>query len=309
MLSGNKAWVSIGCKGLAVWGGNAMRGSDTGDTVEEIPPEKIEWINGFATPPSPPINPFHALASVYRLVRNKEDTRQVFEIIQSLSGRSGKQLFKRFTATPYGRQVVTEPVKLEEILSDHEKLRALPGDSVGRAYLDFMEGENLTPEGLLEAAKDAGIDLEAYPEIKEYMRAFKHLEISHDLWHVLTGYGRDALGELCNLGFTRAQTGNSGIRLITFIGGLAAKSEKSDQPFWRAISEGERIGRDAEWLLEHDVEELLPLPLAEARRRLNIAEPVIYNAIPEDIKETLLKPKVELTQAERERTRAQNAPT
>ena len=269
--------------------------------VEEIPPEKIEWINGFATPPSPPIKPLHALASVYRLVRNKEDTRQVFEIIQSLSGRSNKRLFQRFSMSPYGQRVLNEPVRLEEILSDREQLRTLPDGSVGRAYLDFMESEDLTAEGLLDAAKDAGIDLSAYPEIKDYTHAFKHLEISHDLWHVLTGYGRDALGELCNLAFTRAQTGNPGIRLITFIGGLATKSEKPGQPFWRAISEGATIGRNAGWLLEHDVEALLPLPLDEARIKLNIAEPTVYNSIPNEVKQGLLKPRVTKTQSERER--------
>jgi ubiquinone biosynthesis protein COQ4 len=119
----------------------------------------------------------------------------------------------------------------------------------------------------------------------------------------LTGYGRDALGELCNLAFTRAQTRNPGFRLIIFIGGLAIKREKPMQPFWRAIAEGAAIGRNAEWLLEHDVEALLPLPLEEARRKLKMARPEIYDAVPAGIKESLLKPKVAQTQSERENAR------
>ncbi len=269
--------------------------------VEEVAPEDIEWINGFGTPPSPPIRPFHALASVLKLVLNKEDTRQVFETIQALSGRSGKQLFQRFTATPYGRRVVSEPVRLEEILADREALRALPEGSVGRAYLDFMEGEDLTPDGLIDAAEEAGIDFRGETQFEEFRRLFLHLDVSHDLWHVLTGYGRDALGELCNLAYTRTQTRNPGFRLIIFIGLIAQKLEQPSQPLMKAVAEGARIGRNAKWILEQDVEELLKLPLDEARRRLNMARPEIYHSVPDEIKWSLLKPKVSRTQAERER--------
>ena len=36
----------------------------------------------------------------------------------------------------------------------------------------------------------------------------------HDLWHVVTGYNRDILGELALLAFTFEQTGNRGIGYI-----------------------------------------------------------------------------------------------
>ncbi|WP_425410146.1 Coq4 family protein [Hyphococcus sp.] len=281
----------------------------TSPSVEriEIPPEDYEWINGYPTPPSMPVRPFHAFVSVIRLVRNKEDTRQVFEIVQALSGDSAKKMFRRFTAAPYGKRVVDAPIKLEEFLGDRDYLRTLPEGSLGRAYLAFMEGENLTPDGLLAAAGEAGIEYDAYPEFSEYMRLFMHLQVSHDLWHVLTGYGRDALGELCNLVFTRQQTGNPGFKLIVAIGLLAQKLEQPFQPIQKALAEAKRNARKSEWILEYDVEELLPLPLAEARARLNIAAPSLYNAIPAEIKRQLLKPKVAQTQAERERAERERA--
>lgn len=268
--------------------------------IEEVPPEDIEWINGFATPPAPPVRPFHALSAVLKLIRNKEDTRQVFEAVSALSGANGKRMFKRFTDTAYGRRVISEPVKLEKILTDREALRALPEGSVGRAYLEFMEGENLTADGLIDAAEEAGIDFRGETQFEDYRRLFLHLDVSHDLWHVLTGYGRDALGELCNLAYTRTQTRNPGFRLIIFIGLIAQKLEQPFAPLMKAVAEGARIGRNAEWILEHDVEELLRMPLDEARKRLNMARPEIYNAVPDAIKQNLLKPKVSQTQAERE---------
>lgn len=278
--------------------------ANTGDTAapvaQIVPPEQIEWINGFPAPPTLPVRPFHALASVFRLIGNKEDTRQVFEIVQALAGRSGKQLFQRFTATPYGRRVVTEPVRLEKMLGDREWLRQFPEGTLARVYLDFMEGEDLTPEGLLAAAEEAGIDISSETQFEEFRRLFFHLDVSHDLWHVLTGYGRDALGELCNLVYTRHQTKNPGFKLIVMIGFVAQKLEQPTAKIQKSLAEAKRNAQDTNWVLEYDVEELLAMPLDEARRALNIKTPHIYNSVPAEIKQSLLKPTVKGTQAERE---------
>ena len=274
---------------------------------EKVPAEDIIWVDGFATPPALPIRPLHALLSVLKLVGNKEDTRQVFEIIQSLSGRSGNRMFKRFVATPYGRRVITDPVKLEDILSDREKLRTLPEGSVGRVYLDFMEGENLTPDGLIDAAEEAGIDFRGETQFEDYRRLFLHLDVSHDLWHVLSGYDRDALGELCNLIFTYKQSRNKGFLFIVFIGLIAQKLERPSAPSYKALLEAWRNSKQTEWVPAFDVEEMLGLPLEEVRQRMNIKEPTVYNDIPDEIKQNLLKPKVKQTQTEREGARAPQA--
>lgn len=274
--------------------------ADAAKFLGDVAPEDMVWIDGYATPPDTPIRPFHALFSTLKLVTNKEDTRQVFEIIQALSGNSGKKLFKRFVSTPYGKKVIDQPVRLEEILGDREALRKLPEGSLGRVYLNFMEGEDLTPDGLLDAAEEAGIDFRGETDFEDFRRLFLHLDVSHDLWHVLTGYGRDALGELCNLVYTRQQTENPGFKLIVMIGFVAQKLEQPRQPIQKALAEAKRNAKATNWVLEYDVEELLPLPLDEVRRRLNIAEPKIYNAIPQEIKDALLQPKIKKTQSERE---------
>ena len=258
---------------------------------EIVASEDIEWINGLPTPPTMPLRPLHGVRSVFRLLRNKEDTSQVFEIVQALAGRSGKQLFQRFTATPYGRRVVTAPVVLENILSDRDALRKMPEGSLGRAYLAFMEEENLSAEGLFDAAEEAGIEFRGDTQFEEFRRMFMHLDVSHDLWHVITGYGRDALGELCNLVFTRHQTGNRGFSLIILIGKVAQKIEAPSADILKSLAEAKRHTKQANWILEFDIEEILPLPLSTVREKLNLAEPVIYNSVPREIKDRLLKPK------------------
>ncbi len=269
----------------------------------DLRPEDFVWVDGFATPPAAKYRPFHALLSSIRLILNKEDTRQVFEVVTALSRDSARRLFTRFIATPYGRRVVTEPVKLEAILGDFPRLRAMAPGTLGRTYVDFMDKEGLTPQGLIDAAEEAGVGLTDFPELKEFSRAFRHLEVSHDLWHVLTGYGRDPLGEICNLVFTRRQTGNPGLKLIIRMGLLALKLERWSYPALKAAREARRMGDSVDFLLQHDVEAMLEQPLADVRGRLGIFKPEIYDAIPDDVKHSVLRPKVKKTQSEREEGR------
>lgn len=257
-------------------------------------------VNGFRVPPIPKVRLAHAVVSVLRLIRNKEDTRQVFETVKAVAGANGRNLFDRFTGTAYGRRVVTEPVRLEILLSDRAWLRSLPDGSFGRAYLDFMEGENLTPEGILASAEEAGIDYKGETEFPEFQRMFLHISVCHDLWHVLTGYGRDPLGELCNLAFSHRQTRNPGFRIIIALALMAQKIERPSSPLMKAVAEGDRMGRGVDFLLQHDVAELLPLQLAEVRRQLNFIEPAVYKSVPAHVRNSLLKPRVQQTQAQRE---------
>ena len=268
-----------------------------------LKPEDLVYVQGFATPPAPKFRPLHALFSAFRLIANKDDTRQVFEVVTSLSRDSGRRLFSRFVATPYGRRVVTAPVRLEEILGDFPRLRAMPKGSFGKAYVDFMDEAGFTPQGLIDAAEEAGVGMKEYPELAEFRRAFTHLEVSHDLWHVITGYGRDPLGEICNLVFTRRQTRNPGLRLIIFMGLTAIKLERWSMPALNAAREAARMGDNVDFLLQHDVEELLKRPLAEIRAELGFIKPAVYDAVPYAEKHAVLQPKVKATQTEREQAK------
>jgi len=266
----------------------------------DINPEDLVYVDGYATPPAPAYRPLHAFVSVGKLILNKDDTRQVFEIVTALSKDSSRQLFSRFVATPYGERVVNEPVRLENILGDFTAMRAMPEGSLGKAYVDFMDEAGFTPQGLLDAAREAGVSMEDYPELEQFRRAFVHLEVLHDLWHVLTGYGRDPLGEICNLAFTQRQTKNPGLRLIIRVGIAAIKLERWSMPVLAAVKEAHDMGDNVDFILRHDVEKLLPRPLDEVRAELGIFKPSVYDSIPEDVKHSVLRPKVKKTQSQRE---------
>lgn len=217
------------------------------------------------------LQPLRAWRALRILLNDAEDTQQVFVIVRALTGKSVLRAYNRFAATDIGQRVLEEPRELLDTLKDRAYLRQLRPDSLGRAYLAFVEGENLTADGLVEASETGA----GMPDNEHLARYSKRLRDSHDLWHTVTGYGRDPLGEVCLLGFTYAQTRNPGIAVIAFAGGL--KHVRSVG--WgalRALWQGFRTGRRAAWLPAADWEQLLTLPLPEVRDRLRVEQPVLY---------------------------------
>ena len=105
----------------------------------------------------------------------------------------------------------------------------------------------------------------------------------HDIWHVVTGYSRDALGEACLVAFSFAQTGGLGWALIAL--GAAAKSrDAGPYPFAKAIWQGHRRGKAARWLLGEDYEALMNEPMAAARVRLGLTPANVYESIPAEVR-------------------------
>ena len=221
-----------------------------------------------------PFRPFTALRAASRLLRDPEDTRQVFVVMTALRGRSGRRMFDRFLASPVGASVVSERRQLLDRLQDCAALAALPDGSLGRTYLAFMEGEQLTADGLVEAS-EAGRLGAVSPTAVLFRNRMRDM---HDLTHVVTGYGRDGLGELCLLAFMFRHTGNLGGALIALMGLGKFVKHGAGRPARRALFEAFAHGGQARWLPGQDWEALLALPLDEVRRQINIVGPVRYPA-------------------------------
>ena len=109
------------------------------------------------------------------------------------------------------------------------------------------------------------------PEVELFRERMRD---AHDLTHVLTGYGRDPLGELCLLAFMHAHSRNLGMALIVVM------SWPQLPPAARAaVREAWRNGRKARWMQDMDWEALLPRTLADVRRESGIADPALYRAV------------------------------
>lgn len=217
------------------------------------------------------LRPFEAVKAVRRLMANPEATEEVFVILRAMRGRSGIALFRRFTQSPMGVRILKEQRNLFAALSDTAALAALPDGSLGRQYHRFMAAENLSAEGLVAPSQAYRDDV-----VPDDVALFRdRMRDMHDLTHILTGYGRDPLGELCLLAFMYPHTGNLGMALIVLMGFGRLESRAAR----KAVIEAWRHGRKARWFADLDWEAMLPEPLDVLRSRFGVRAPLRYQAV------------------------------
>jgi ubiquinone biosynthesis protein COQ4 len=221
----------------------------------------------------------HAWRSLQKLLADKEDTRQVFEIMRALNGQSTARGYHRLLETPEGGRIAYRREEFAAKLMDDAWLDSLPAGSVGAAYRDFIRSEELSAEGLAEVSREGG---EGIDEQHPYAWFGRRTRDVHDIWHILSGYHRDALGEACLVAFSYAQTKGLGWALIAF--GAASRSRGTGYPAIKAIWQGYKRGKAATWLLGQDYERLMAEPLEAARQRLGITPATIYDSIPADVR-------------------------
>jgi len=230
------------------------------DTANDNP-YRIRWGDG--------------LRALKALRSDKEDTTAVFRVIGAFSGKTRMWSSNQFKVRPAAKALLAKRPNLLQALLQRDKLAALPQGTLGHAYFMFTYGENLSPDGLIEASEEAGDANRAGWDEDSGWVGMRSRD-SHDLWHVVTGYGREGFGELSLLAFTYAQTRNRGIAAILPLGVYTVKKIGSRLPVLRALYEGYRRGKKAAWLPEVEWEVLLEKPLDEVRALLKISPAPIY---------------------------------
>lgn len=221
--------------------------------------------------------------------RDPDDTAAAIRMIAAFEGKSGEREFKRFWNSPSGQAILSRSTRLLEVLNDRAALRAMPEGSFGRAYLSWVEEEEISAQELANISEDEraraqmGVGKEDDPRKIYYDR----LREMHDLLHVLTGYGRDLIGESGVLAFTYSQTGSFGIGSLSATAYLLSFLPDPTQTFTRAqgselrrvIRDAHRRGREAHWLTDADFEALLPEPLEQVRQLYRIEPGIPYTPI------------------------------
>lgn len=219
------------------------------------------------------IRPIKAVRSMRALIANPDATGEVFKIIEALKGGSLARAVERMRQCESGRGLLAARPCLNDILGAREQLAAMPEGSLGRAYLDFVSTQQLSADGLVAASEEAPRN--AYLDADEQWMASRLRDI-HDLQHVLTGYGRDELGELCLLAFMTTQTYNRGISFIVFVGRRQFRRQLPDLPVDACVEEGRCIASAAAWLPAIRWEERLAEPLERLRAELGLQPPRQY---------------------------------
>ena len=219
------------------------------------------------------LDPKRALAAMVALTKNPDDTSQVFTIIESLSGHAPAWMLRRFRDDANGRALLATRPEIVPLLADRERLRAMPKGSLAHAYLAFVESEGIDADGLVAASVAGEKGLREKGSDFEFIAS--RMRDTHDLWHTVTGYKGDLIGEASLLGFSLAQTHNPGIGMIVLTGMLRIRQLEAVG----LIAQGVRRGMRARWMPAIDWETLLPLPLETVRSLLAIDVPPKYEPL------------------------------
>ena len=143
-----------------------------------------------------------------------------------------------------------------------EELRRLPNGTVGREYARFLDDNGLTPEALRPLDDEGPLGM---------LRA--HMRGAHDLWHVVTGWTPDLLGELGLEAFYLAQVRAPFPGIILAAGLLHTiwKERRHTFEVIDAVAEGWRQGENAKLLVGLPWAEYVAMPVFEMQRELGVA--------------------------------------
>lgn len=219
--------------------------------------------------------PLKVLHHFRKLIEDKEDTAQVFHIIEATKGKRSHRQAWDFIGSPAGQRFIAEETDIPAMLDDHARWADCGPNTVAAHYIAFMKREGLSAAGLV-AESHKWLPAEArHADLTEWY--FERLRDTHDLFHVLTGYGRDALGEASLLGFSYEQNFNKGILFIAYAGARQImKMSGTKAPLYAAVKEGRALGKAASKIAHQDIAALMREDIGAARARMNIGEPEVY---------------------------------
>lgn len=219
-------------------------------------------------------NPFAALVAGARFLGNLQDTEQFFRVTDAIDGRQYERNFQRYIASPVGSRLNAERVDFSAVLADRDHLSCQPADSLAQAYLNFLAAEDLDMDMLMNAERASQA---AALQVDDARRIYICNGIAlHDILHVVTGYGRDPVGEACLLAFTAEQFSLTGVGLLAHGIALREQARFGTRPILAMTAEARRNAKAATWIADIDWREFFPRPLEEARQALGAQPPEKY---------------------------------
>ncbi len=211
-------------------------------------------------------------------IKDKEQTDQVIAVFDNLPWRALHDEAAKFLSTPRGRQIYQDEPYLPDFLDDHDALRRTPKGSFAHAYCDFMEREGLTAAGMVEASSSRltnGIQLN--DGVSWYIDRLRDF---HDILHIVTGYGRDLLGEQCIFAYMYHQRPSPGHLMLAWAGTLMMRAKiRTNAPIIGALREARSNGKQCPRIVEMPIQKLFEMPLEEVRATLNTPPPHVYNQV------------------------------
>ena len=201
------------------------------------------------------------LASLATFLKNPGSLDSVFAVANSVKDSPlAEQMKRHLLIHPQFSALVKEGWRPKAI--DLTELQTLPDGTLGRCYADQLISQGITPDAL--------IDPSPVSNDAEYIT--HRLRETHDIIHVLTGFGIDGDSELGLQGFNLAQT-RSPLAVMLIFGGMLAALQDDEPlaPMLRAMARGFQLGLDADLVIAHKLEEGWDRPLQDWRQELKLA--------------------------------------
>ena len=214
----------------------------------------------------------------------------ILSLYRELNIPFGPMMTLRNRRTKKGRDVCwgrkhNDPDYIESVvipkLMDFDYLKSLPKNTIGAGYyrivkeygIEDLYNQRFSQE---EANKFKG----AYSSFAEEIRAncSRHILLTHDNWHILTGYNTDTLGEALLQTITAKCFNLYQAHLVGFFGTLkVVKETKSWLPF-KAWLECLRLSKQIDSsFVYYGPLEFIEKDVSKLRKKFNIKEPEIYN--------------------------------
>jgi ubiquinone biosynthesis protein Coq4 len=220
----------------------------------------------YAYSTEPTRNPFRYLLAVWRALRDPTDTYEV-AIVEMGFARS--RLGRRFArwedvVDTLRRDARTQPALLARRPCDPIDLGALARmreGTLGRVFAEHCRARGINP------------NLGYIPPESDVDWMLHHIALTHDVWHVVTGWGNDLTGETGLGGFYMGQLGAPAFfgYLIGLLSLSTALRRRSFQEFMEAVTTGYEMGKRAEPLVGVDWSTLWDVPLGDVRARFGLS--------------------------------------
>jgi ubiquinone biosynthesis protein COQ4 len=215
----------------------------------------------------PTKNPFRYAAALWRIVRrDPTETTADAAIVEIAFARS--RLGRRFARWQETVEALKEHPQCAQAIRDRRafgpivvaELEGLPEGTLGQVFSSHCRARGIDP------------NLVHIPPTDEVSWLLNHFYQTHDIWHVLTGWGNDLPGEVGLGGFYAAQMRSPtffGYMLVLILLNVISRRSNLDEIF-EAFSAGFRMGKHTEPLFGLAWDELWGVPIGEIRTRLAI---------------------------------------
>ena len=193
-------------------------------------------------------------------IDNPESLNKIIGLADSIAGTPlSSQMVNHLLDNPTMAALIIEHWRPAPIVL--EILDTLPPSSLGYIYSRYMRMQGLSPASVIGTS----------PITSSHEYIFHRVRETHDIIHVLTGFGIDAAGELGVQGFILAQI-RSPLAVFFIFGGILAslKNQLPLDELLKALARGFELGLQAQCVIACKLEEAWDRPLADWQQELGL---------------------------------------